>query len=1252
MNKQAQVKLIWIGAILFLMLGTFIYVNAVGEEIGESVTESDNFNTTFEFSTNSISHKCLDISIQNLQDAPDQLNLQTILNETNFDVNEMKNLKFYEWKPEEVTLFNYTEVCYPYNETIINEIIINETNETITNETIVEYPNCTQIVVGNYTVEEWDWLERKLLTINKDGTVEVRNQWETSPIQKAGQVKDTNSYRLCFDVPIIKIENGWGNKGTIYLKLSSLNIPEPVVFYDKTHSSWWNSSLTYKRPLYFKTTSSSNIRIPYRINSSDGLSGSTIWTLPQESFSSATNYSEWLYYNDWTDMWVINYSENEQLPFDVENGTISSYNSQSVWSANSMPGVWHLDTALDSSQYLNNITWVGASSYAEGIFGNGRKFVGTNGVYGYIPYNSALDSANFSACIWINFTGLSNTNDPAGDWILYNFQYGSSVGQYGINRCHDANAVCPTSNLQWQVEGQNLDTDVIPTIGPWYFVCGTYDTTKNSSVYVNGEFKNSSILANPRTVGNTATNLHMSGRAQAAYYPTSAILDEMRYFNKTLTADEIKAIYQEGMLTYSILGAEETSGESNPPNVTINTPTNTTYNTNTIVFNVTATDDTLMDTCLYSLNSGVTNYTMSNSTFVDDYTHTNSTMSQGSQTVNFYCNDSSNNLNNTESVDFYIDSIKPYFTTIPSDVTLEYKTEGLSVDFDATDDGIGFDSYSINDTRFTINSSGYLDWTGQLEANNYFINVTINDTLNNINSTIYNLEITQNSSLVLGISGTTPITYGDTTDVAGSDCPDELTCSLDKTNQIYGAGTETFNYSTPGNTNYSASSITKAITINQAIPEGSLISDLGWTINETQEVVIGLTESQTGDADVTYIVYRDGISKSTGETWTPAYGTYDYVLNTTGGANWTANISMDIQTLTVNDNIFPQINLTYPTNTTYSTTQTAINYTYTETNCDSVWYSTDSGATNSTRVACGTNFTGLSSVEGSNTWTIYVNDSANNQNSSSVTFTTDLIPTITIQSPTNKSYSTSTIWFNATASETIDTWIVNYNGTNHTHSINTSLEVEDGSFQLLFYANDTTGNWGLNDSIYFTVDTTAPVITTSIPTGYEYGKLAEESYITKTINYLISELHEDTANYTLYYPNGTIWKQNLSAAYSSGSITMNLSVYGTYSLVIHANDTLNNIGSKTIYFDLDLVASGTPGSVGGVILLEDADFLTDASLLTAVPPTNLTLVEQFDNIMLNSESIFKKYWWLFIPLLFMIIGLTKRKPQVIVTKNK
>ena len=332
--------------------------------------------------------------------------------------------------------------------------------------------------------------------------------------------------------------------------------------------------------------------------------------------------------------------------------------------------------------------------------------------------------------------------------------------------------------------------------------------------------------------------------------------------------------------------------------------------------------------------------------------------------------------------------IPPYFITIPNAQSAEYNQRTTGVDFEATDDEI-FDSYAVNDSRFQINSTGWFNDTAILEVKNYYINVTINDSFNNLNSTIYNVNITQNISLVLGISGTTPITYGTTTNVAGSNCPSELSCSLDKSNIVYGVGESpvTFNYSTPGNNNYSAESVTKDITINQAFPTGSLTNSLTtWTINETQEITIGRSETNNGDDDLNYIVYRDGVSKTTGETWSPALGTYDYILNTTGGENWTANANMDSETLTVLDNINPDINITSPINNTNTTNVNLdVNFSRSDVNLFNCWYSNDTYLANTTLPACG-NITNVVWTFAQHNVTIWANDTSGNKNFSKITF--------------------------------------------------------------------------------------------------------------------------------------------------------------------------------------------------------------------------------------------------------------------------
>lgn len=110
---------------------------------------------------------------------------------------------------------------------------------------------------------------------------------------------------------------------------------------------------------------------------------------------------------------------------------------------------------------------------------------------------------------------------------------------------------------------------------------------------------------------------------------------------------------------YSIYATITAGGDSTNPSVTINTPLTQNYSTSTIDFNITATDDTLMDSCWVTTDSGVSNLTLTNTTTNDDYNATNSSMITGVYTAQFYCNDSSNNVNNTESVVFEINSCVP-----------------------------------------------------------------------------------------------------------------------------------------------------------------------------------------------------------------------------------------------------------------------------------------------------------------------------------------------------------------------------------------------------------------------------------------------------------------------------------------------------------------------------------------------------------------------------------------------------------------
>lgn len=87
------------------------------------------------------------------------------------------------------------------------------------------------------------------------------------------------------------------------------------------------------------------------------------------------------------------------------------------------------------------------------------------------------------------------------------------------------------------------------------------------------------------------------------------------------------------------------------------------------------------------------------------------------------------------------------------------------------------------------------------------------------------------------------------------------------------------------------------------------------------------------------------------------------------------------------DTTSPNVSITFPEPITYSSQVTVLNYTITGdtfstlTNC---WYSLDGGI--NTSVSCGSNVSGISSVEGTNQWFLYVNDTSGNIGFDNVTF--------------------------------------------------------------------------------------------------------------------------------------------------------------------------------------------------------------------------------------------------------------------------
>ncbi len=194
-------------------------------------------------------------------------------------------------------------------------------------------------------------------------------------------------------------------------------------------------------------------------------------------------------------------------------------------------------------------------------------------------------------------------------------------------------------------------------------------------------------------------------------------------------------------------------------------------------------------------------------------------------------------------------------------------------------------------------------------------------------------------------------------------------------------------------------------------------------------------------------------------------------------------------------------------------------------------------------------------VLGETIWNVQACDSDGDCGFAVSNRTVRVIPVINVFSPTNSSFTTPTIFFNATSSESIDKWIVNYNGTNVTLlDINTTLEVEDGNHHLLLYANGSaTGVFGLNNSIFFSIDITAPNISVTSPTG-DQGIFVSGRNLTLSWN--VTDVNLDTCWYDYESTNTTV----ICSLNTTNFTVIDSSL--TF-LTFYANDTLGQESSDS-----------------------------------------------------------------------------------------
>lgn len=261
------------------------------------------------------------------------------------------------------------------------------------------------------------------------------------------------------------------------------------------------------------------------------------------------------------------------------------------------------------------------------------------------------------------------------------------------------------------------------------------------------------------------------------------------------------------------------------------------------------------------------------------------------------------------------------------------------------------------------------------------------------------------------------------------------------------------------------------------------------------------------------------------------------------------------------DTVNPDIYLDSPTNSTYTDSSIDVNVrTNEETTC---WYSNGSAnvsmSTSDNQVFNET----YSATQGSNIIKVTCNDTANNWNSTDVSFWVDSIhPQISITYPQNTSYNYNVSNLNYTFTETNPSscW---YNVGDGNVSVPCGDNVtgltsnEDGNIWFI-YINDTLGQES-SDNVSFAKDSVNPGITFNAPLNQTY------TYSNFTINVTLTETgsycgySNGSANVTMNESTGNNW---------IGSYT---AIQGSQTVTVSCNDSVNLWNTTTVTFWVDSI---------------------------------------------------------------------------------
>jgi len=295
-----------------------------------------------------------------------------------------------------------------------------------------------------------------------------------------------------------------------------------VSFYQYDIEDWWNISYTYLRNTT-NTSSSFDLLYPFVNEDPDGDASTSTYYGQDGSIYYSTD-SEWSFAND----------TSQKCGFSTFEDGVKSQITHCPSLSTGLQAYWTFD---------NDNVWDAINENNGTIYGTVATGQTGKVLYGYTfdgdtGFINVSDSASLSPT-----TGIT-----ISVWVKY---YDGDIYQIIVDKFDDVNngyrlnLYSPTNTVAFGV-GTNVGWKIISTSADiiskdaWYYITGTYDGSV-SRIYVNAiEVKNDTFAA---IIGDSADYLYIGKSTALNFAYLNGTIDDLRIYNRSLSAKEIEAIY-------------------------------------------------------------------------------------------------------------------------------------------------------------------------------------------------------------------------------------------------------------------------------------------------------------------------------------------------------------------------------------------------------------------------------------------------------------------------------------------------------------------------------------------------------------------------------------------------------------------------------------------------------------------------------------------------------------------------------------